>query len=45
MRLTGRLLTPDSNQAALDVLGSGTTPEQFAQAILFVSLLPETSLR
>ena len=45
VRLTGRLLTPASNQGALDVLGSGASPEEFTQTILFVSLLPETSLR
>ena len=45
LRLTGRLLTPGSNQAALDVLGDAGAPDQYSQALLFVSLLPETSLR
>ena len=45
MRLTGRLLTANSNQAALDILGDAATPNQYSQAVLFVSLLPETSLR
>ena len=44
VRLTGRLLSPASNQAALGILAEGT-PDQMKQAILFVSLLPETSLR
>ena len=44
IRLTGRLLSPASNQAALGILAEGT-PDQMKQAILFVSLLPETSLR
>ena len=44
-RLTGRLLTAASNQAALDILGTDPKPEQYSQTLLFVSLLPETSLR
>ncbi len=44
VRLTGRLLSSGSNQAALDVLGRGR-PEDMQQALIFVSLLPETSLR
>jgi uncharacterized protein (DUF1800 family) len=44
IRLTGRLLSPGSNQAALDVAGQGV-PLDLEQALLFVSLLPETSLR
>ncbi len=44
-RLTGRLLTDASNQAALDILGTDPKPDQYSQALLFVSLLPETSLR
>jgi uncharacterized protein (DUF1800 family) len=44
IRLTGRLLSPGSNQAALDVAGQGA-PLDLEQALLFVSLLPETSLR
>ena len=44
-RLTGRLLTDTSNQAALDILGTDPTPEQYSQTLLFVGLLPETSLR
>ncbi len=45
VRLTGRLLTAASNQAALDLLGTDPKPEQYSQTLLFVSLLPETSLR
>ena len=44
IRLTGRLLSPASNQAALNILAEGK-PDEMKQAILFVSLLPETSLR
>ena len=44
VRLTGRLLSPVSNQEALNILAEGT-PDQMKQTILFVSLLPETSLR
>lgn len=44
IRLTGRLLTPASNQAAREVLADGT-PDRMKQTVLFVSLLPETSLR
>ena len=44
VRLTGRLLSPTSNQAALGILAEGT-PDQMKQTLLFVSLLPETSLR
>ena len=43
-RLTGHLLAPDSNQAALEVLGQGT-PDQMHAALVFIALLPETSLR
>jgi uncharacterized protein (DUF1800 family) len=44
IRLTGRLLSPGSNQATLDVAGQGA-PADLEQALIFVSLLPETSLR
>lgn len=44
VRLTGRLLSPTSNQAAREILADGT-PDQMKQTILFVSLLPETNLR
>jgi uncharacterized protein (DUF1800 family) len=44
LRLTGRLLSPGSNQAALEVAAQGR-PEDLEQALVFVSLLPETSLR
>ena len=44
VRLTGHLLDPGSNAAALDVLGQGT-PDGMRETILFISLLPETSLR
>ncbi len=44
IRLTGRLLSPASNQAALDVARQGS-PDDLEQALVFVSLLPETSLR
>ena len=44
IRLTGRLLSPASNQAAREILADAT-PDQMKQTILFVSLLPETSLR
>ena len=43
-RLTGHLLAPDSNQSALEVLGQGT-PDQMHAALVFIALLPETSLR
>ncbi len=43
-RLTGHLLAPDSNQAALEVLAQGT-PDQMHAALVFIALLPETSLR
>ena len=44
VRLTGRLLSPASNQATLEILGQ-STPDEMKQALLLVSLLPETSLR
>ena len=43
-RLTGHLLAPGSNQSALEVLGQGT-PDQMHAALVFIALLPETSLR
>ena len=43
-RLTGHLLAPESNQSALEVLGQGT-PDQMHAALVFIALLPETSLR
>ena len=43
-RLTGHLLGPESNQSALEVLGQGT-PDQMHAALVFIALLPETSLR
>jgi uncharacterized protein (DUF1800 family) len=46
VRLTGRLLSPDSNKAVLEVLGQPPlTPDQTRQALVFVSLLPEANLR
>jgi hypothetical protein len=44
VRLTGRLLSDASNRAALEVLGQGSQTEM-NQTMIFVSLLPETSLR
>ena len=44
VRLTGRLLSPGSNQAARELLADNT-PEQIRQTLLLISLLPETSLR
>ena len=44
VRLTGELLSPDSNQAALKVLGPAS-PDDMRQTLIFVSLLPETNLR
>jgi uncharacterized protein (DUF1800 family) len=44
VRLTGRLLSPTSNQAALEVLGQ-PNPDHMRQAMVFVSLLPEVNLR
>lgn len=44
VRLTGHLLDNGSNQAALEVLGQGGA-EQMRETILFIALLPETSLR
>ena len=44
VRLTGHLLDPGSNGAALEVLGQGTGNEM-RETLLFISLLPETSLR
>ena len=44
VRLTGRLLAPGSNQAARELLRDGTADEM-RQALLLISLLPETSLR
>ena len=44
VRLTGRLLTSGSNQAACELFGDGT-PDQTRQTLLLISLLPETSLR
>ncbi len=44
VRLTGHLLDNGSNQAALEVLGQGSA-DQMRETILFIALLPETSLR
>ena len=44
VRLTGHLLDGGSNQAALEVLGQGGA-DQMRETILFIALLPETSLR
>ena len=44
VRLTGHLLDNGSNRAALEVLGQGSA-DQMRETILFVALLPETSLR
>ena len=44
VRLTGHLLDNDSNRAALEVLGQGSA-EQMRETLLFIALLPETSLR
>ncbi len=44
VRLTGHLLEGGSNRAALEVLGQGSA-DQMRETILFIALLPETSLR
>ena len=44
VRLTGHLLDNGSNQAALEVLSQGGA-DQMRETILFIALLPETSLR
>ena len=44
VRLTGHLLDSGSNQAVLEVLGQGSA-DQMRETILFIALLPETSLR
>ncbi len=45
LRLTGRLLPTASNKETRDFLGDTPTAEEMQQAIVFVSLLPESNLR
>ncbi len=45
VRLTGRLLSAESNQAALDLLVPDPSPAVMRQVLVFISMLPENNLR